>query len=228
MMAVRLDTPILELHRHAIAHSFGVICRKSLHWRSRRLQTKYPADATVEDLRNYFPMRYEIGRTFCRSTSFDGIELPSNFYGVSGATALASTRNRDSRSRPSTFSKSRAPTVSVTQKPSLSSGSSRGTVRRSHRVITQTIRSRDALRRFRQMGMGLSPKDLRAQTRQPTNSRPACRRHDLVIELPVVTGGGEASWLTTDRRLRKPRRGSPSLPRRFQCRPRRRSRKSGI
>ena len=58
-MPLTFDTPILELHRHAIAHLSAYMSKKLAAAVALFADKGDPADATVEDLLNYFPMRYE-------------------------------------------------------------------------------------------------------------------------------------------------------------------------
>ncbi|MDI1243155.1 MAG: ATP-dependent DNA helicase RecG [bacterium] len=92
---VILDTPILELHRHTIAHLSAHMSKKLAVAVALFAEKSDPADATVEDLLNYFPMRYEDRSSFIQIDQlYDGIEATVELYtGVSGGYRVG--RNRD-------------------------------------------------------------------------------------------------------------------------------------
>ncbi len=94
-MSLILDTPILELHRHAIAHLSAYMSKKLAAAVALFADKSDPADATVEDLLNYFPMRYEDRSSFLQIDQlYDGIEATVELYtGVSGGYRVG--RNRD-------------------------------------------------------------------------------------------------------------------------------------
>jgi ATP-dependent DNA helicase RecG len=58
-MALTLDTPIIELHQHNIGKLSGYMAKKLADAVASFAEKREPADATVEDLLNYFPLRYE-------------------------------------------------------------------------------------------------------------------------------------------------------------------------
>ena len=58
-MPIRLDTPLIELHKHAIGNLSAGMARKLALAVAGNFNKSDAADATVEDLLNYFPMRYE-------------------------------------------------------------------------------------------------------------------------------------------------------------------------
>ena len=58
-MPIRLDTPVTELHKHGVGKLSAAIGRKLALAVSSHVDRSDPATATVEDLLNYFPMRYE-------------------------------------------------------------------------------------------------------------------------------------------------------------------------
>ena len=94
-MPLTLDTPILELHRHAIAQLSAFMSKKLAAAVALFADKSDPAAATVEDLLNYFPMRYEDRSSFLQIDQlFDGIEATVELYtGVSGGYRVG--RNRD-------------------------------------------------------------------------------------------------------------------------------------
>jgi RecG-like helicase len=85
-MALTLDTPILELHRDSIAHVSSYMSKKLAAAVASFAEKSDPGDATVEDLLNYFPMRYEDRSSFLQIDQlYDGIEATVELYtGVSG------------------------------------------------------------------------------------------------------------------------------------------------
>ncbi len=58
-MALTLDTPIVELPRHGTGKLTGYMAKKLADAVASFAEKKEPGDATVEDLLNYFPSRYE-------------------------------------------------------------------------------------------------------------------------------------------------------------------------
>ncbi len=90
-----LETPITELPVHAIAHLSAYMSKKLAAAVAGFAEKNDPADATVEDLLNYFPMRYEDRSSFLQIDQlFDGIEATVELYtGVSGGYRVG--RNRD-------------------------------------------------------------------------------------------------------------------------------------
>src|SRR5690349_1836569 len=74
-MAIRLDTPVIELHKHAVGKLSAAMSRKLALAVAANFSKSDPIDATVEDLLNYFPMRYEDRSNLIKiSELFDGIE----------------------------------------------------------------------------------------------------------------------------------------------------------
>lgn len=57
--AISLNTPLEDLHNFKIARLGPVLSRKLAQALASQIHKKRAADATVEDLLNYFPMRYE-------------------------------------------------------------------------------------------------------------------------------------------------------------------------
>lgn len=74
-MPVRLDTPVLELHKHGVGKLSAAMARKLALAVAEHFNKSEPADATVEDLLSYFPMRYEDRSNLIGIDQlFDGIE----------------------------------------------------------------------------------------------------------------------------------------------------------
>jgi len=75
-MSLRLQTPVAELHRHGIAKLSAAMARKlALAVAEVTPSARDAADVTVEDLLNYFPMRYEDRSNLITvDRLYDGIE----------------------------------------------------------------------------------------------------------------------------------------------------------
>jgi ATP-dependent DNA helicase RecG len=58
-MPIRLDTPVIELHKYGVGKLSAAMARKLAVAVSANFDKSDPSDATVEDILNYFPMRYE-------------------------------------------------------------------------------------------------------------------------------------------------------------------------
>ena len=58
-VAISLNTPIEDLHQFRIARLGEILSRKLAAALASYSNKKQAADATVEDLLNYLPMRYE-------------------------------------------------------------------------------------------------------------------------------------------------------------------------
>jgi len=58
-MPIRLDTPVIELHKHGIGKLSAGMARKLALAVTENFNKSDAVAATVEDLLNYFPMRYE-------------------------------------------------------------------------------------------------------------------------------------------------------------------------
>ena len=58
-MPIRLDTPLIELHKHGVGKLSAAMSRKLALAVAANFGKSEAADARVEDLLNYFPMRYE-------------------------------------------------------------------------------------------------------------------------------------------------------------------------
>ena len=101
-MPLSLDTPIIDLHRHGIAHLSQFMAKKLAAAVALFAEKGEPAGATVEDLLNYFPMRYEDRSNFLQIDQlYDGIEATVELYTrISGGYQVG--KNRD-RKRPPLF-----------------------------------------------------------------------------------------------------------------------------
>jgi len=74
-MPIRLDTPVIELHKHGVGKLSSAMSRKLALAVATNFSKSDPAEATVEDLLNYFPMRYEDrSNLIAINELFDGIE----------------------------------------------------------------------------------------------------------------------------------------------------------
>ncbi len=100
MSPIDLSTPIIEVPREALAN-LSVALRRKLAAAVATLAGKIdPTDATVEDLLNYFPLRYEDRSNFLSIDKLeDGMEAAVELY-VRNASARRVGRNRDPRKPP--------------------------------------------------------------------------------------------------------------------------------
>jgi ATP-dependent DNA helicase RecG len=74
-MPIRLDTPVIELHKHGVGKLSAAMSRKLALAVAANFDKREPSDATVEDLLNYFPMRYEDRSNLIGINElYDGIE----------------------------------------------------------------------------------------------------------------------------------------------------------
>jgi ATP-dependent DNA helicase RecG len=74
-MPIRLDTPLIELHKYRVGKLTAAMSRKLALAVAVNFSRSEPAETTVEDLLNYFPMRYEDRSNFIAINElFDGIE----------------------------------------------------------------------------------------------------------------------------------------------------------
>jgi len=80
-MALTLDTPIVEFHRHGISKLSAPMARKLALAVASESAKSDPTEATVEDLLNYFPMRYEDRSNLLQIDRLhDGIEGSVELY----------------------------------------------------------------------------------------------------------------------------------------------------
>ncbi len=93
-MSLGPNTPIIEFHRHGIAKLSAAMSRKLALAVAAYAGKSDIADATVEDLLNYFPMRYEDRSNFIGIDKlFDGIEASVEIYTrVSGGFQVGKNR----------------------------------------------------------------------------------------------------------------------------------------
>src|SRR5437773_11552847 len=74
-MSLSLDTPLIELHRHSVGKLSAAMARKLALSVAANADKTSIDDATVEDLLNYLPMRYEDRSNLITIDKlFDGIE----------------------------------------------------------------------------------------------------------------------------------------------------------
>ncbi len=99
-MTLKLDTPILELHRHTIAKLTAAMSRKLAVALAPLAAKSNVEDVTVEDLLNYCPARYEDRSHFISIDQLeDGMEAAVELH-VRNATGMRVGRNRDPRKPP--------------------------------------------------------------------------------------------------------------------------------
>lgn len=99
-MTLTISTPLTELHKHGVSKLLAATSRK-LAAAVATVSGKTEVDsATVEDLLNYFPARYEDRSRFISIDRLeDGMEAAVEIY-VRGATGIQVGRNRDPRKPP--------------------------------------------------------------------------------------------------------------------------------
>ena len=116
-MALRLDTPIIELHKHAISKLSGAMARKLAMAVAGEAAKGDLTEATVEDLLNYFPMRYEDRSNLLPIDQlYDGIEASVELYArVSGGFQVG--RNRSPKAPPLFIFEISASDAERTKKP---------------------------------------------------------------------------------------------------------------
>ena len=74
-MPIRLNTPLVELHKHGVGKLSAAMARKLALAVAANFNKSDATDATVEDLLNYFPMRYEDRSNLIGIDNlYDGIE----------------------------------------------------------------------------------------------------------------------------------------------------------
>ena len=93
-MKLTLDTPIIEFHKHAISKLSAAMARKLAIAVAAESAKGDPTEATVEDLLNYFPMRYEDRSNLLQIDQlYDGIEASVELYTrVSGGFQVGKNR----------------------------------------------------------------------------------------------------------------------------------------
>ena len=95
-MPLTLDTRIVDLHRHGIAHLSQFMSKKLAAAVATFAEKVEPDEALVEDLLNYFPMRYEDRSAFLQIDQlYDGIEATVELYTrISGGYQVGKNRDR--------------------------------------------------------------------------------------------------------------------------------------
>jgi ATP-dependent DNA helicase RecG len=93
-MDLTLQTPVTDLHKHAVAHLTSLMSKKLAAAVANISAKSEASEATVEDLLNYFPMRYEDRSNFITIDKlFDGIEASVElFTRVSGGYQVGKNR----------------------------------------------------------------------------------------------------------------------------------------
>src|SRR5688572_6281436 len=80
-MGLTLQTPVIELHRHHVGRLSGYTSLKLASSLASYIEKAEPADVTVGDLLNYFPMRYEDRSNLARIDELQpGIEASVELY----------------------------------------------------------------------------------------------------------------------------------------------------
>src|SRR5687767_1461040 len=94
-MTLTLDTPIIEFHTHDISKLSAAMARKLAIAVAGESAKSDPTEATVEDLLNYFPMRYEDRSNLLQIDQlYDGIEASVELYvRVSGGFQVGKNRS---------------------------------------------------------------------------------------------------------------------------------------
>ena len=99
-MSLKLDTPIIELHKHGIGHLTAPTAGKLAAALAPIAQKTDLADVSVNDLLNYFPSRYEDRSNFITIDQLqDGMEAAVEIY-VRNSGGNRVGRNRDPRKPP--------------------------------------------------------------------------------------------------------------------------------
>ena len=93
-MKLTLDTPIIEFHKYSISKLSAAMARKLALAIAGESAKSDPTEATVEDLLNYFPMRYEDRSNLLPIDKlYDGIEASVELYvRVSGGFQVGKNR----------------------------------------------------------------------------------------------------------------------------------------
>lgn len=99
-MNLSIDTPIIDLHLHSVAKLGSKVSRDLAIAIASYSERSDPADATIQDLLNYFPMRYEDRSTFLGIDHlYDGLEASVEIYAnVAGGYQVG--KNRGSKQPP--------------------------------------------------------------------------------------------------------------------------------
>lgn len=95
-MSLRLDTPIIDLSHHGVAHLSHFMAKKLAAAVASYADKSDASTANVEDLLNYFPIRYEDRSNFLTIDQlYDGIEASVELYvRVSGGFQVGKNRDR--------------------------------------------------------------------------------------------------------------------------------------
>lgn len=116
-MKLTLDTPLIDLHKHGIAKLSQPMSRKLALAVAGFSAKNDPGEATVEDLLNYFPMRYEDRSNFIGIDQlYDGLDASVEiFTRVSGGFQVG--KNRSPRQPPLYIFEISGSDAARTQKP---------------------------------------------------------------------------------------------------------------
>jgi hypothetical protein len=99
-MTLTISTPIIEFHRHGVARLSQAMARKLAAAVAGYADKSDLTEATVEDLLNYFPMRYEDRSNLARIADLtDGVEASLDLY-VRVAGAFQVGKNRGPKAPP--------------------------------------------------------------------------------------------------------------------------------
>ncbi len=99
-MSLSLTTPVLELSKHAIARLGAPTARKLALALANASDKRDASEATIEDLLNYLPMRYEDRSNLARIADLsDGVEASLELY-VRVAGGFQVGKNRGSKAPP--------------------------------------------------------------------------------------------------------------------------------
>src|SRR5688572_27135133 len=80
-MGLTLQTPVIELHRHHVGRLSGYTSLKLASSLASYVDKAEPGDVTVNDLLNYFPMRYEDRSNLARIDQLQpGVEASVELY----------------------------------------------------------------------------------------------------------------------------------------------------
>src|SRR5215213_4118775 len=93
-MMLTLDTPIIEFHKHGISKLSAAMSRKLAMAVAGESAKSDLTEATVDDLLNYFPMRYEDRSNLLTIDKlYDGLEASVGLYTrVSGGFQVGKSR----------------------------------------------------------------------------------------------------------------------------------------
>jgi len=193
-MALTLETPIIELHKHSISKLSGPMARKLAMAVAGESAKSDLTEATVEDLLNYFPMRYEDRSNLLQIDQlYDGIEASVELYTrVSGGFQVG--KNRGPKAPPLFIFEISGSDVERTKKPVVVWWFVSG--RQSQRIITYYKERFDRGTRF--VAYGRWEWDSRRNTFALNIKKP-----DELEVLPPLEGSLLTEFSGTDQRLQE-------------------------